>query len=128
MYLVYTFKGNVTSEIEQKLAINKDTGLIQVESDTINLNYNKFRSRMNKYIYSFFIRFFLISFVFLFFRLFNGDLILGETVNAFVNENSFEIVEIFKPAIAEPIRALLNEVIVRVLNDISIDKLLRIEP
>ena len=60
-------------------------------------------------------------------RLFNGDPVLGETVNAFINENHAEYAANFVPVLTEPFRALFNEIVSRVLSDIPVDQFLSIK-
>ena len=60
-------------------------------------------------------------------RLFNGDPILGETVNTFFNENYQEYVDNFKPTLSEPFINIFNEAVLRMLNAIPVDKFMRMQ-
>ena len=111
--------------------MNKNVQKIQVESDKSDLKFEKVRIRLNKYyticinlVSSFSIK---NSLHFYITRLFSGDPVLGETVNAYVNENHKEIIDAFIPSLIEPFRALFNQVIGEILSDIPIDKFLRMK-
>jgi len=93
----------------------------------LDLKYDKIRSRLNKYQLVFNL-ICILSELFnifkFFYRLFNGDPILGETVNAFINENTAEYITSYKPVLSEPVLTLFNGIMSRVLGEIAVDKFL----
>jgi len=67
--------------------------ILQVSDQNLNLAVGKMRMRLN--------------------NLFNGDPILGETINAFLNENSQEVFNEVKPEISKQV----GQLVVKVMND-----------
>lgn len=66
---------------------------LQVSTQKLDLTVGKMRMRLN--------------------NLFNGDPILGETVNNFLNENSQEVFNEVKPEVAKQV----GELVIKVMND-----------
>lgn len=50
-FIIYYFLANLTAVIDQKLAIKENAGVrtLQIESNKVDMQYSKIRSRLNKY-------------------------------------------------------------------------------
>ncbi|XP_046648871.1 protein takeout-like [Daphnia pulicaria] len=86
---------NVTVDATSNLVLkgNAPNQNLQVANNVLDLNVSKMRMRLN--------------------NLFNGDPILGETVNNFLNENSQEVFAEVKPEMAKQV----GELVIKVMND-----------
>ncbi|KAK4015444.1 protein takeout [Daphnia magna] len=86
---------NVTVDATSNLVLkgNPPNQNLQVANNVLDLNVSKMRMRLN--------------------NLFNGDAILGETVNNFLNENSQEVFAEVKPEMAKQV----GELVIKVMND-----------
>lgn len=88
--------GNVTVDAVDTLSLKSGSQgkqVLQVADQRLDINVSKMRMRLN--------------------NLFNGDPILGETVNAFLNENSQEVFNEVKPEISKQV----GDLVIRVMND-----------
>jgi hypothetical protein len=86
---------NVTVDSLSNLVIkgSAPNEILQVSNQKIDLTVGKMRMRLN--------------------NLFNGDAVLGETINTFLNENSQEVFAEVKPEMSKQV----GELVIKVMND-----------
>jgi len=98
---------NVTVDGLSNLAVRGQppNEILQVASQNLDLRVGKIRMRLN--------------------NLFNGDRVLGETVNNFLNENSQEVFAEVKPEVSKQVQNLVIKVMNDALSALPTEKFLK---
>jgi len=104
----WTILANVTAEVTQFMAIIKNpidnSEMMEVADQHFDMSFSKMRMRLN--------------------NLFNGDPILGETVNNFINENQQELFNGYKTDIFKQIGGMVKSILNASVNTFPIEKFL----